>query len=101
MQTQTTTYELLKEQFPVFVSIPQCAEITGTHPSTWNVWQRAGELPVPSILMGGVRRVRLIDLCSYLDSLAIIESPKQGPQATLKRGRGRPRKVNLAALSHA
>lgn len=95
---ETTTYNLLKSEYPFFVSIPQAAEITGTHPTTWNKWQLAGQMPVPSIVMGGVRRIRLIDLCAYLDGLTTVEKAKQGPQATLKRGRGRPRKVNLSAL---
>ena len=91
----TTTYELLKKDYPVFVSLPQAAEITGTHPSTWNTWQRNGEMPVHSVVIGGIRRIRLDVLCTYLDS---ISTTSASAPANKKRGRGRPRKVNLAEI---
>ena len=98
---ETTTYDLLKNEYPFFVSIPQAARITGTHPTTWNKWNQAGQMPVPSVVIGGTHRIRLIDLCSFLDGLTTIEKAKRGPESTLKRDRGRPRKVNLANLAHS
>lgn len=89
---ETTTYDLLKNYYPFFISFPQAAEITGTHASTWGKWQALGQMPIPFVLMGGIRRVRLIDLCAYLDKLATTE------KAIPKKSRGRPRKVNFHAL---
>ena len=96
-----SSYELLKDLYPFNITVPQFAEITNTHPTTVNAWIRDGAMPVPSIVIQGVRRIRLYDLCQYLDGLATVERPKQGPEATMKRGRGRPRKVDVVSLSHS
>lgn len=104
----TSTYDLLKDQFGPLITITEAAGIVGNHVSTWYFWMSNGLMPVPTITIGNSRRIRLIDLCTYLDAQASASGPaKAGPlnkDGSPRKKQGRPRKVDVAALaasSHA
>jgi hypothetical protein len=62
-----STYDLLKDRYPDMLTLTQVAEITGTSAATWHSWQRQDKSPIPIVDLGGIKRVRLIDLCYYID----------------------------------
>ena len=98
LSSETTTYDLLKDTYPPLIGFPEAAKISNNHESTWYKWLKEGTLPVPSFSIGNCRRIRLIDLCSYIDAQATASTA--GGKAKAKTAkRGRPCKVDVAALS--
>lgn len=101
-------YDILKDEYGPLVTIPQSAKIVGNHVSGWYKWIAEGTVPVPTIMIGGSRRIRLIDLCEYLDAQAAASTtaPAKSGQSKKKDGTpkgtpGRKPKFNPAVLSHA
>lgn len=104
LSSETTTYDLLKDTYPPLIGFPEAAKISNNHESTWYKWLKDGTLPVPSFSIGNCRRIRLIDLCAYIDAQATANTASKAKTKTAKRGPGRPCKVDVAALaasSHA
>lgn len=87
-----STHDLLKDQHPPFVSLPEAAKIIGNNPSTWYRWLSDNTMPVPSVVIGSCRRIRLLDLCHYIDTQI------QNPQVQPKKRRGRPPRFNAAVV---
>lgn len=96
----TSTYDLLKDSYGPFITLPDAAQIVGNHVSTWYKWISDNTMPVPTVTVGNNRRIRLIDLCNYLDSQASSNTAPAAEKPAGKR-RGRPRKYNPALASSA
>ena len=106
-----STYDLLKDAYAPLIGFPEAAEIANNHESTWYKWLKEGTLPVPSFSIGNCRRIRLIDLCAYIDAQTSVSATGGKAKASgLTNKDGSPRKklgrrckVDPAALvtSHA
>lgn len=103
------TYDLLKDAYAPLIGFPEAAKIANNHESTWYKWLKEGTLPVPSFSIGNCRRIRLIDLCAYIDAQASAsatggKAKAGGPtkkDGTPKKNAGRHRKFDPALVSHA
>ncbi len=87
------TYDLLKDSYGPLIMISEAAQICGNHVSTWYQWISDGTMPVPFIMLGKSRRIRLIDLCNFLDAQAAASAP-----AKPKKKRGKRQLFNLAEV---
>jgi hypothetical protein len=104
-----STYDLLKAQSLPNITFGQAAKIMGNHVSTWWLWLSENLLPVGSFVVGKSRRIRLIDLCNYIDAQVLSSTPSSPPvnphskkaAAVASEGRGRKRKYGPAVIAAA
>lgn len=100
--SRPSTYDLLKDDYAPLIGFPEAAEISNNHESTWYKWLKDGTLPVPSFSIGSCRRIRLIDLCNYIDAQASASTTTGKAQAEAPKKRaGRRQRVDPAVLSRA
>ena len=91
-----STYDLLKDSYGPFITVPEAASIVGNHVSTWYKWLIDNAMPVPTLTVGNSRRIRLIDLCAYLDSQ--VTNSKAVVETKPAKKRGRPRKFDISKV---
>lgn len=86
----TPSYQIFRESYPENITFSQAAEIVNNHVSTWWKWLKEDAEPVKSFVLGKSRRIRLVDLCKYIDS-QISPAPDELIEPVQKTGK--PQKV--------
>jgi len=106
LQRRITSLQILQEAYPkqLLISFSEAVSWLGVCIGTARNWVSAGTFPIPTQKLGDLRQVDIRDLADYLDGVLsrsdpqalLFSSENEDGRAMKKRGRGRPKKIDVA-----